>query len=234
MTIMMSSGYSKGDPFEALILALSPKVWLDAHGGDFLSLSGVNVDSATDRSGSGNTPAQTGSARPTYDATAFGGRGGLLFDAALSQTLVTPTFSMGARSSGSLVWRATADSMAALEFGALNTHTLVFCQGGNEIVRRASGGAGGGDLANAVSFPVTMRVTWRVSPTSARAIFDGAPTTIGAGATPPALSAALTIGAINSGGLFFLDGLIGELIFADAEWSDAEMDAVDAAMAARW
>lgn len=222
------------DPFAALIASLSPKVWIDAHGGSFLSLSGSDIDSATDRSGNGLHPAQTGSARPTYDATAFGGRGGILFNAASSQTLATPSFAMGARSSGSLVWRITADNQAAFEFGALNTHTLIFCQAGNETVRRASGGVGGGDMTKAVIAPVTMRVTWRVSQTSARAIFDGVATTLGASAAPPSLTSVLTMGAIAGGSIFLLSGHIGELVFADAEWSDADMDAVDAAMAARW
>lgn len=222
-----------GDPFAALVATLSPRVWIDAHGGTHLTLSGLNIDSATDRSGSGNHATMSGGNRPSYDPTAFGGRGGMLFAAPTLQRLVTPPFAMGARSSGAIVWRPTGDNQTAFEFGAtFDQHGYLLCSGGGVRLRRAPAG---GEVNIATTYPQQWRVIWRMDDTGVRALFNGAVRTLGAAAgKPPALTAPLYLGAIQGGVTFSLDGHIGELVFADAVWTDAEMNAVDAAMAARW
>ena len=208
-------------------------MWIDAHAGTYLTLSGANIDAAIDRSGSGNSPTETLTRRPTYDATAFGGRGGMLFTAANSSRLTTPTFAMGARSSGSAVWRPTGANQGLLEFHNINTHTLVFYAAGNLTVRRVSGG--GGDAVLAATAPLDVRCTWAFDGSRLRAIINGNETIISFGGTaPPALSSELTIGGISRGAVWPLNGHVGEIVFADAVWTDAQMDAVDAAMAARW
>ena len=123
----------------------------------------------------------------------------------------------------------TAAPQAAFEFGVINTHSSSFIETGTARARAP----GAGDAAVAAVFGKT-RVTWRTSTTLVtRALFDGTAATSGAVGTATAQNSTLKVGVLDAG-FFPLTGAIGELIFAAAEWSDAQMNAVDVAMAARW
>lgn len=235
VTITNSAGSdvdtSNGLSWADYVAPLAARTWLDAHGGTYLTLSGgTNIDAALDRTGSGNHGAEVGSRRPTYDAAAFGGRGGMLFTAANSSRLTTPAFAMGGRSSGSIIWRPTGAPQSPMEFGNVNTHTQLVYTSGQVFVRRVPSGS---NATLVVAVPSVVRCTWAMDTTRFRALINGTEIVIGAGVLPGATSE-LTIGAADRGALWPLDGHIGELIFADAVWSDATMNAVDAASAARW
>lgn len=234
------TGFATGDPsaiqarradsFASLISSLSPKVWLDAHGGTYLTRTGALIDSATDRTGNALHATASGATRPSYDAAAFGGRGGMVFAGA--QFLATAAFAMGARSSGCGVWRVDVTNSALCEFGAFNTHSYVY-HAGSPPHRVACGG--GGEARGVGVLSTTLRVVWRVDSSEVRALFNGvAVTTPGVPGTPPAATDSLYVGALSRGTILRLGGAVGEVVFADAVWSDAQMDAVDAAMAARW
>ena len=220
-----------GDPFAALVASLSPRVWIDAHDGTYLTLSGSDINSATDRSGSGNHAAQTGAARPSYDAGALGGRGGIVF--AGTQYLETPSFSVPSGStSGCCYWHPTATDSGAFGFAGFTSHATLLAVSGGMFVLAPGATSEGAAVA---SLAVPHRVVWRtVAGGASRVIVDGV-TAVGAGAnTAIARSGTLKIGCSAPPAFYFATGAIGELIFADAEWSNAEMNAVDAAMAARW
>lgn len=219
-----------GDPFAALVASLSPRVWIDAHNGTYLTLSGSDINSATDRSGSGNHAAQTGAARPSYDAGALGGRGGIVF--AGTQYLETPSFSVATGStSGCCYWHPTADS-GAFGFAGFSSHvTLLAVSGGMYVL--APGATSEGTAV--ASFAVPHRVVWRtVAGGASRVIVDGV-TAVGAGAnTAIARSGTLKIGCAAPPAFYFATGAIGEIVFSDTEWTNAQMNEMDAAMAARW
>lgn len=218
-----------GDPFAALLAGLGVRVWLDAHDGAYLSTTGALVDTAIDRSGSGLDATASGSLRPAFDAGAFGGRGGMLFAGA--QVLVTPAFSMGTRSSGCGVWRVDVTNSGLCEFGAFDTHSYVYHAGVPGTEHRVAGG--GSEVQSLGTLSTTLRVTWRTDPSGIRARFNGVLVTT-VGGTPSAATDSLYMGGLSRGTTLRLRGAIGELVFADALWSDAEMDAVDAALAQRW
>ena len=220
-----------GDPFAALITSLGAKCWGNARdGGAHLSLTGSLIDSAIDLSGASNSPAGAGAARPSYSSGAFGGRGGMVFAGA--QRLDTGSFSMGAAVSGSLYASFTGSSMAALNFGSSIHRYLDIFSFSGIILRRSTLAGSIDDVTIAGTPPYTMRVTWRATQSGMRLLVNGAEATKGAFAGPEAQSSTLTIGTLK--GTFPLTGTVGEVIFADASWSDAQMNAVDAAMAARW
>lgn len=216
------------DPFATLVASLSPRVWIDAHGGTHLTTTGSLIDAAVDKSGSGLSPAASGSLRPYYDPTAFGGRGGMIFSGA--QQLLTPAFLCQPGTSGAVVWNPSATNQAALEFGPLNSHVLVFAEAGFARVRAPAAG----DQAQIAWTSGQLRMTWRTSTGGViRAIINGGVHTSGGASAAVAQTAPLSIGMLG-GGYYPLVGAVGEVLFADAEWSDAEMDALDAALAPRW
>lgn len=216
--------------FAELVASLGAKVWLDAHAGVYLGLSGSLINSATDRAGNGLSAAQVGANRPTFDPAAFGGRGGMVF--AGNHWLLTPAFAMGNRASCAIVFRPTAQPGGAVEFGPVNSHSSILVDSGNVRARAM----GAGDLVAAVTYPTTLRVVWRCRNGTAqgRALING----VAVGPSGNSIQAAATqqfcVGALGAGTVFRLNGSIGEVVWADAFWSDAELLEMDAALAARW
>lgn len=217
------------DPFATLVASLSTRVWLDAHAGTYLTMTSAPlIDAAINRCDSGLHAAASGVLRPSYDPTAFGGRGGMIFSGA--QQLLTPAFLCQPGTSGSVVWDPSATSQAALELGPLNSHVLVFAEAGFARVRAP----GAGDQAQIPWTSGQLRITWRTSPSRViRAIINGGVHTSLGPSLAVTQTAPLSIGMLG-GSYYPLDGAVGEVLFADTEWSDAEMDTLDAALAARW
>lgn len=223
----MAGTITRDEEFADALAALSVRAWLDAHGGAFLSLSGALVDRAIDRSGTTSGGVAAGGDRPYFDPAAFGGRGGIVFTGA--HNLTTPAFYCGASVSGSVVWSPTATSQAAFEFGPLNSHVLCFVESGHYRVRAP----GAGDAA--IPFVGgAVRMTWRTSPSQrTRVLFNGAETLAAGMSSAIGRMASLRVGSLD-GGVYPLNGAIGELVFASSEWTDEQMESIDAFMAERW
>lgn len=236
VAITNSAGFdvdtSNGLSWADYVSTLGARVWLDAQDGTHLVMSGSSVDSATDLSGEGNSAGASGARRPTYDPTAFGGRGGMLF--AGTQYLESPSFAVASGStSGCCYWHPTTAG-GALSYGVTwpSQHVALFAISGG--MRHGKRNHGRSYRRHTCGIHA-HRVVWRtVEGGATRVIIDGVVYTGSGAGTATATSDTLKIGIVSPPTFYRLTGTIGEVIFADDVWSDAEMSAVDAALAARW
>lgn len=223
-------GFANGDPsaiqsrrdsFAAFVASLSPKVWLDATG-----LTPGLLSTWPDLSGNGNDATAAGAARPTATGGAevtFGG----------AQAMDTPSFTMGARSSGACVVRFTATNQGAFQFGPLNGHTSAITQNlGTDLAKLRIAAGGAGEAGIAASYPMNVVLAWSTDAASGTVIVNGT----SSGITPIGLvgvTSALRLGDIT-GGIFALTGAIHEIAIVDAVTSGANLTALHDGMRAKW
>jgi hypothetical protein len=106
-------------------------LWFDANLSSTITQSGGSVSQWNDRSGNANHAVQaTGSLQPTYDATAAGGKGAIVFGGGGSQKLfdITSTLTTGTAWTAFVVAKMTAQTLQAYIFGGSNYGAYV---GGN-------------------------------------------------------------------------------------------------------
>lgn len=210
----------RADPFAVFVLSLSPKVWLDANG-----LPAGLLSTWTDKSGSGNNATAAGGLRPTVS--------GAEVQFAGAQRMVTPSFAMGARSSGACVARFSATNMGAFQFGPLNSHHSVLTQNtpSDQVKVRAMAG-GAGDAGIAASYPQSAVLAWAFDASGGTVVVNGTSVAMGASAIA-SLTDVLTIGDLT-GGIFALTGAIHEVVLIDAVISGANLTALHSGMRTKW
>ena len=207
--------------FAALVASLSPSVWLDATG-----LTPGLLSTWPDLSGNSNDATAAGAARPT--AT-----GGVEVTFAGAQAMNTPSFTMGARSSGACVVRFTATNQGAFQFGPLNGHTSAITQNlGTDLAKLRITSGGTGESGIAASYPMNVVLAWSTDAVSGTVIANG----ISAGINPVGLvtvTGTLRLGDIT-GGVFALTGAIREFVLIDAAISGADLTALHDGLRAKW
>lgn len=233
-------GGTAPDPTPATIFAGSNLLWIDALGGAYLRDGGGAVPdngevvaTAIGRGTVGDS-ASAGGAGLTYDATAFGNRGGLAFAGGATDYLLSPSWTLASRCSGIIVWRATSGgARGSWGHGATNTRISQFWNANLSVARRIDG-ALGLDCSFAM---LSATNSW-----SSFTLENSAGTTWGPGglsgtsavaASIPGTAAQTTIGALNAGVAPFV-GIIGEFVLADVVMSTAQRTALQAYVVARW
>lgn len=218
MTLMMGSGKKRAS-LAALIASLSPKVWQDASG------LTPGLLSTWPNAGTGGDPTAAGALRPTATGTEVTFSG--------AQRMVTPSFAMGARSSGACVARFSATNMGAFQFGPLNGHHSVLTQNtpSDQVKVRAMAG-GAGDAGIAASYPQSAVLAWAFDASGGTVVVNGTSVAMGASAIA-SLTDALTIGDLTSG-IFALTGAIHEIVIVDAVISGADLTKLHNGLRAKW
>lgn len=215
-------------------------LWIDAQSGSYLRDSGGAapdngeiVSTLIDRGNVGDCVSAGGSGL-TYDATAFGSRGGLVFAGGASDLFTSPSWVLNSRCSGIIVWRTTSGgARAAWGHAATNTHTSVFWNA-NLVVARRIDGAGGLDTSHVQAAATNTWSSWRLQNSGGEswgpAGISGSSAVAG---VIPASSATTKIGALNAGVAPYI-GTIGEIVLVDKLMTEGERAALQAYIVARW
>lgn len=235
---MASVRHSINDP--AQIFAGSSLLWVDAYKGAYLRDgggaapdNGEVVATAVDRGTVGNC-LSAGGVGLTYDATAFGGRGGLACVGGVNDWLLSPVWTLASRCSGIVVWRAAAGSVGVWGHGTINTRMCCFWSANQSIARRIDGAAGlqaQFAMPAATNFWSSFRLQNPTGETWGPGGLSGASAVV---AAIPGTAAATGIAAASDAGAIPFAGVIGEVVLVDAVMSEAQRASLQAYVVAKW